>query len=749
MRLYCCTIILAAFATAALAQDEPVIIVTAPGGTVDADEVESIDAAAIILGPRADLSGALARQVPGLAIAEAQGNPWQAAITWRGYGVSALQGTEQGMAVYLDGVRFNQPFGDTLTLDLLPESMLAAAQLREASPVYGRNALGGAILLQTANGHDRPGMKASLTGDSFGGYGGTASWGTAHSLIAIEAQHDEGWRDDSPSRLLRAFGSFDFGGEGWNVEAKLIGADTQLYGNGVAPVELLEADYRAVFTKPDITESTFGRATLIPTLEVGPTSRLQAVLHYQALARDSSNGDLAEFGPCDADNTILCVGEEDEGFEEILRDSRAGTAVEADPDIDDYAVYNRGRERTSGGGIGLQFLEEHETERGELKLALGAVYDEYRTNFAALSELGELLEDRSVDALGTQLVSDDGGITPVSVTSKLRDIAVFASADVPLAHWLSAEVGLRWSYNRVQLVDRIGTALDGTHAFRRLSPSFEVDVEPQEGLTFSLGVSETSRNPTPAELSCADPEAPCALANFFVADPPLDPVSALNWHADARYGAGALSLKAGIWRSDSKNDIRHIASDIRGRAYFANLGRSRRQGFDIGADWKSGPWELGADYAFTDARFRSEFAISSPANPEASEEGEILVQRGDRLPNLPRHSGNIRLAYDTGSWGLAGFARLRSEQVLVGDEGNDNPPLPGYAIFDVVGHVQLLDRLSLVLEVRNLFDREYATFGTFSEVDEVFLSEAPDAEDPRAYAPGMPRRVSAALKFRF
>ncbi|GFE77453.1 hypothetical protein [Novosphingobium sp. TCA1] len=42
--------------------------------------------------------------------------------------------------------------------------------------------------------------------------------------------------------------------------------------------------------------------------------------------------------------------------------------------------------------------------------------------------------------------------------------------------------------------------------------------------------------------------------------------------------------------------------------------------------------------------------------------------------------------------------------------------------------------------VRNLYDRDYATFGTFSEFDEVDLAEAPDASNQRAHSSGSPRR---------
>lgn len=87
--------------------------------------------------------------------------------------------------------------------------------------------------------------------------------------------------------------------------------------------------------------------------------------------------------------------------------------------------------------------------------------------------------------------------------------------------------------------------------------------------------------------------------------------------------------------------------------------------------------------------------------------------------------------------------------MLVGDEGNDLATTPDYFLVDLTGKLSLTRQLDLVLEVRNLFDREFATFGTLAEIDEIELEEAPGASDPRAYAPGMPRRLSVALKARF
>lgn len=738
---------LALLAPAPVAAQE--IVVRAPGGEVDADEAKPIDGDAITGGPRADLAAALAREAPGVSISEAQGNPWAAAITWRGYTVGALQGAEQGMAVYLDGIRFNQPFGDTLALDLLPEAALVGAELREASPVFGRNALGGALLLTTASGRADFGGEASAHTDSFGGYGGTLSVGGGRGLLVLDAVEDAGWRDESPSRLLRGFGALGIEGPDWGVEAKVMAADTRLAGNGVSPVELLEADYNSVFTTPDIITSEFWRLALLPRIELGGTSRIEGTLHYQRLRRGALNGDLADFDRCDADAGFLCLGDDDEGFADPLRDP-AGTRVAADSAVDDYAVTNRGEERTRGGGAGLQWLDERATAKGQRRLAAGFTWESYSTHFAAQSVLSELEDDRSVEELGVLLASDSGALTPVSVVTELRDFAVFASAEVPLTPQVSIELGARWSDNRVRLIDQLGTSLNGKHRFRDLAPSAEIDFRPSENWTLSAGYAETSRNPTPAELSCAEPESPCALANFFVADPPLDPVAARSFHLEARHAGDRLDGHVALWRSDSRDDIRHVASAVRGRAYFVNLGRSRRQGLEAAIEWRPGAWRLGADYTFTDARFREGFAVSSPANPAADEdEGTVKVTPGDRLPGIPRHALSLRAGYAESAWRVEASTRLRSDQVLAGDEGNDNAPVPGYAVVDLRGDVALTKGLTLLWEVRNLFDRRYGNFGTFAEVDDIVLAEAPGADDPRAYAPGMPRRISAAIKFAF
>lgn len=744
-------LLFAAVSAPALAQNDPQIVVNAPGGMIDLDEARALDLAAIDASGRPDLGRALERAIPGLTLGEAAGNPWQASLNWRGFSAGALQGAEQGIAVYLDGVRFNQPFGDVVLLDLVPDTVLVNAQVNDANPVLGRNALAGSLLVQTGDGVSLSGFRAQADADTEGMVGGAASYGTGtqadNLLVAFEARHDTGWRVASPSTLYRGFAKGVHVGEGWGMELSALGASTDLTGNGVSPVELLDARYDAVFTRPDTTRTRFGRFVAAPWLATGDNGRIELRAHWQYLDRRNANGDLADFGPCEADPSLLCVEDDDEGYADRLFSN--GTPIAADAAGDDPAVFNRGQERTRAFGATLQWLDERETAIGTRRIALGGTWERARTRFGASTDLGELEDDRSVDDLGLPLISEEGAIQPVDLATRLDDLALFASVELPLLPRLSMEAGARWSHNRVVMDDRLGTALDGRHTFNRFNPSVELDYELADGLRAAAGFALTSRNPTPAELSCADPEAPCTLANFFIADPPLNQVTATNWHGGISATGASLAWRVNLWRSETSNDIRMVASVVRGRAYFANLGHTRRQGVEASAEWRKDGWHVSAGYGFTDARFREGFTMSSPSNPASDDDGTITVMRGDRLPSTPRHTLNLRLAREERNWSAGLTMRARSGQYLAGDEGNDNAPTPAYAVFDLDTSVKLLPNLRLVAQLRNVLDKRYATFGTFSEVDDIELSEAPGAENPRAYAPGAPRRLTVSLRAAF
>lgn len=462
------------------------------------------------------------------------------------------------------------------------------------------------------------------------------------------------------------------------------------------------------------------------------------------------NGDAADVATCDDDAGLVCL-ENTAGDQERVLDTGGGAVADVlggGP----YGVLNRSRTRSRSGGALVQLVDRRPLFGGTNELTVGASYDGSRTGFKSSTELGALTEDRSVAGLGPVIDQPGGSIAPVSLTARTHYTGVFLADRLPLFGGLSAELGLRWNGAKVRLEDRIGTALDGDHRFDRVNPGAELDWEVSPTLSLRGGYAETNRAPTPAELACASPDAPCSLTNFFVGDPPLKQVVARTWELGAsgrlaRRGWQLDWLVSG-YRATNHDDIQFIASDTRGRAFFQNIGQTRRQGIEASMTAVKGPWTVRAGYALTDATFRTPLVLNSPDNPSAGD-GRIAVVRGDRLPGVPRHRGLLSVDYAGRGFSAGGDVQAQSGQVLVGDEANLEPTSAGFALVNLRGSVAVAGPLTVFAELTNVFDKQYSTFGTFSETDRVALVEAPGASDPRSLGPGAPRRWLAGLRARF
>ena len=119
-----------------------------------------------------DLTDFLNRQFSSVSINHAQNNPLQPDFNFRGFTASPLLGLPQGLSVYQNGVRINDPFGDTVNWDLIPMSAIDSVQLLAgAQPVFGLNTLGGALSMQMKNGFSYQGTQAEVYDGSFGRLG--------------------------------------------------------------------------------------------------------------------------------------------------------------------------------------------------------------------------------------------------------------------------------------------------------------------------------------------------------------------------------------------------------------------------------------------------------------------------------------------------------------------------------------------------------------------------------------------------
>ena len=100
---------------------EVVINATPLGGSgVPLDDipgnVQLISAAQLSRQGTASLTTALNTQISSININDNIADPFQPDILYRGFEASPVLGTPQGLAVYENGVRINEAFGDTATL---------------------------------------------------------------------------------------------------------------------------------------------------------------------------------------------------------------------------------------------------------------------------------------------------------------------------------------------------------------------------------------------------------------------------------------------------------------------------------------------------------------------------------------------------------------------------------------------------------------------------------------------------------
>ena len=134
--------------------DLPLDEIPAPVQTASARDLEQSGAL--------DLSDLLNQRLSGVHINQNQENPYQPDVNYRGYTASPLLGTPEGISVYMDGVRQNQPFGDIVAWDLIPKIAISEVALMPGSnPLFGLNTLGGAVSIETKDGHSAPGTSRS------------------------------------------------------------------------------------------------------------------------------------------------------------------------------------------------------------------------------------------------------------------------------------------------------------------------------------------------------------------------------------------------------------------------------------------------------------------------------------------------------------------------------------------------------------------------------------------------------------
>jgi iron complex outermembrane recepter protein len=736
-----------------------------------------------------NVTDVLFQRIPGVSLSDPHGNSALQEIQYRGFAASPLQGRPQGLAVYMNGIRVNEAFGDTVNWDLIPTNAIQRADVWSSNPVFGLNALGGAVSLQMKNGFTYQGFEADVVGGSFGRISGGLHYGAQKGDVAVyvaaQGLRDDGWRDKSPTDIGRLY--MDLGWRNDRAEVHLIGAAAKTaFGAAAAtPVELLDRDFRAIFTNPQTTDNEMAMLALNGRYALSEAWSLQGNVYGRGFTQTHVDGNAAEFERCSNNGSPqfrdhLCL--EDDGFPRpgpltpAFRDQfvildQNGNPIPCPPGAGHtcapipYGTIDRTETKAITVGISGQVTGTGDVFGHGNYFTAGASLDRSTVDFTARSTLGFINRDLSVTTttpgvpgLGSNIHAlGEVGVGPVGVSATNTYYGVYAVETFDVTDRLSATLGGRVNVAMIRLRDQLGTSpeLNSDATYSRFNPFGGVAYKIRPGVSAYAGYSESNRVPTPLENGCSNPAKPCLIESFLVADPPLKQVVGKTYEVGLRGNVrvidGTLGWSLGVFRTDSVDDIVQVASGIQGRGSFQNVPETRRQGVEAGLQYRSSRWLAYVGYSFVDATYRFSGRLPSPNNPFADEEGNVRVVSGKHIPGIPEHQAKLGLDYlVTPAWKVGGDVSVVGSQYFVGDDANQNAKLPAYWLANLRTSYTITKNVEVFALVNNLFDKRYPLFGTFFDPQGVANAGLPvTLTDRRTEVFGQPRSVYGGVRVRF
>jgi outer membrane receptor protein involved in Fe transport len=672
-------------------------------------------------------------------------NPYQPDVIFRGFTASPLLGTPQGLSVFVDGVRVNEPFGDIVNWDLIPSNAISNINLIPGSnPLFGLNTLGGALSVHTKSGAENPGTSATLSGGSWGRRafefetGGVIKDKNLDYFVAGNLFNEDGWRDYSKSEVKQIFSKVGWQDEKSNLDLTLSLADNRINGIQGLPLEQLY-NRRQAYSVPDHINNQMEMIALNGSHFISDNKLISGNVYFRHVEANGFNSNVNN-------NYNTSVPITDSNY-----DSVTASNVITKTNTDGF-----------GGALQMTLLNDLIGHKNQFTGGLSADFG--RATFKS--------DTQKADIIGITTVSIPGNdpLSTVRLKAKNDYYGLYGTDTFSITDKLHMTMSGRYN---VAIVDLKGDSLSasdttlvpgdlsGHHVYQRFNPAIGLNFNPTKSLSFFGGYNEGMRAPSPVELSCADPAHPCALPNAFGGDPHLDAVVSKTWEGGVRgHLLENLNWNIGLFRTENNNDIQFMATNTSGNGYFQNVGKTLRQGVEMGMSGKADKLTFQANYSYVDATFETPFEAVSSSNSEAvvsaNGPGLIQVSKGNQIPGIPHHTLKLRLGYEiTPNWTVGSNVITTSSRYARGDENNQDShgQIPGHIVVNLDSHYSINDNWKLFAKVQNLFDRNYATFGQLG-VNEFGRGGAWN-NDPAAWnntqfqTPGAPRAAWVGVTYEF
>jgi iron complex outermembrane receptor protein len=728
------------------------------------------------------VTDAITSHVPAAIAINVDGSDLSPDLYYRGFNVSRISGSTNGLAIYQNGVRINEAFGDGVNLDLIPPIAVDHADVYTNNPIFGLNALGGAVNFTMKNGFTFQGGDATILGGSYGRVNGNIEYGKQVGnysfYIAADGYRDGGYRPFGSQNAERVYA--DLGYRSQDSEIHAIGSfGRSLLGvQGTTPTVLVNQQYNSVFTTPQTTENQAGLAQLTGRFDISRHWTVNSNFYVRQFDQYHVDGNDADVEQCDDNPNSLCLDEDNAPAgtptAALHFKNNNGTDVPFDPNVAGYGTTARTATHTTSVGTQQQITNRDTFYGHDNYFVAGVSFDTSWTNFSSSTTLGQLnsqfqnIESGCLGCGSILQTAGNLGFAPTYIHSTATYYGVYALDTFNLTKQLAVTAGARFNLANITTQDLTGEAananLNSSASYNRINPVFGVTYEFNRALTVYAGYSEANRAPTPLESNCADPTRPCVLETALVSDPPLQQVVSHTVEAGARGGyvlpnlGGVLSYKAGYFRTSNTNDIISLPSAQSGQGYYTNVPGTLRQGVELGAVYDRGPWSLYGNYAYVDATYRFNSQLSSPNNPFADADGNIQVTSGNHIPGIPRNIGKVGFEYAvTPRFKVGMDTILVGSQYYVSDDSNLSPQLPFYYTVNLRASYQATDHIQVFGLINNVTNNHYATYGTFYGTDTsgggvnatLAANDASGSPDARAVTVAQPLSVYGGIKLTF
>ncbi len=494
------------------------VVATTPlgGGEIDATKVPAsvwqTGAADIETFKDTTITETLARQAPGVTVGNASGNDFQPDVSYRGFDATPVSGKAQGLAVYQDGVRINEAFGDTVNWDLIPVNAIDKMTIVAGNPIFGLNALGGALNVTMKTGFAWQGFEADLRAGSFSRAQAALQFGKQVGdwavYLAAEGLNDGGWRVDDSSTIGRFYGDVGNRANGFETHLSLTAANNQFNATASTPIQELQAYWPSVYTTPQTTANQLAMAALTTNYAVSSALSLQGGLYFRAFNQSHIDGNTTNVTPCPPFSCLNGNPVRDL-FGAIVPDISQNGAV-------DLGEIDRSRTQSRSGGASAQAVDTDKIAGRNNTFTIGASLDYGSTNYSANSELGVVnYANHAFPATGFGYYLDEplSYLAPVAVRATNAYVGLYALDTFNATEALTLTGGARFNFAGIDLSDQNGGLVKGYSSYGHVNPVVGLTYKINPDLTVYAGYAMSNRVPTPLELGCADPVHPCIIDN--------------------------------------------------------------------------------------------------------------------------------------------------------------------------------------------------------------------------------------------